>query len=185
VGFFISINIVMASLYNADLKPLEGNKTHPYDHATKLFIADNYRLAPKQTFLYYVCININQDIFNSLAGLFSSEGISSQGLQDQIETGLLAKRVDLPRFTVDTKTMNAYNRKNIVQNKISYDPIGITFHDDTADVVTNFWNDYYTYYYRDSDYVLGQYLTTNKSFPRNKKCIKLNLALNFNKLKLI
>jgi hypothetical protein len=157
----------MAAFYNANLKPLGPNTpTHPYDHATKLFLADNYRLAPKQGFLYYVCLNIDQtavQAYNSstsftdgiaaaIGSILGANAVSSQSLIEQYEAGLMAKRVDLPKFTLNTKTLNAYNRKHIVQTHISYDPITITFHDDAADVVTNFWNDYYTYYYRDSDY---------------------------------
>ena len=57
----------MATLYNADLKPLTpGTYTHPYQHATKLFLADNFRLTPKQSFLYYVVININNNLGNDL-----------------------------------------------------------------------------------------------------------------------
>jgi hypothetical protein len=62
--------------------------------------------------------------------------------------------------------MNAYNRKNIVQTGITYDPINITFHDDAADIVTTFWNDYYTYYYRDSDYNSTLYQVPHKYQPR-------------------
>jgi len=151
-------------LYNADNKPLAaGSSTVDWKHAKKLFLdsglvwADGtnygYRLAPKQSFLYYVCININQNI---ISGVFGT-GISSQGLSDQYETGMLVKSVELPKFTLDTKVMNAYNRKTIVQNKINYDPVSLTFHDDAANVVLNFWNDYYTYYYRDSDYETALY----------------------------
>lgn len=157
----------MAALYNANLKPLDpGVYTHPYDHATKLFLADNYRLAPKQSFLYYVCLNIDQtavQAYNSqtsfvdgigaaIGSILGANAVSSQSLIEQYEAGLMAKRIDLPKFTLNTKTLNAYNRKHIVQTNIQYEPITITFHDDAADVVTNFWNDYYTYYYRDSDY---------------------------------
>ena len=162
----------MASLYNADLKPLApGESTHPYDHATKLFVRDNFRLAPKQSFLYYVCVNVDSDVLqNILNGIVNTlnavEPVSSETLIEQYEAGLMAKRVDLPKFTLNTKTMNAYNRKNIVQTHISYDPITIVFHDDAADVVTRFWNDYYTYYYRDSDYQTGTYLAKHKYQPR-------------------
>lgn len=157
----------MASLYNADLKPIgPGVKTHPYDHATKLFLADTYRLTPKQSFLYYVCININTDLISSFIGLGSPDGVSTQALLDQYETGLMAKRVDLPKFTLNTKTLNAYNRKNIIQNSISYEPVTINFHDDAADVVTTFWNDYYTYYYRDSDYADTVYGQAHKYQPQ-------------------
>ena len=49
----------MAALYNSGLKQLGNNPTQPYDHAAKLFLADNYRLAPKQAFLYYIVINFD------------------------------------------------------------------------------------------------------------------------------
>lgn len=162
----------MASLYNADLKSIEPDaKTHPYDHATRLFLSDNLRLAPKQSFLYYVCINVDIGTINAtsiLKSLIAPDGASSQTLIEQYETGLMAKRVELPKFTLGTKTMNAYNRKNIIQTNISYDPVNITFHDDAADIVNTFWNDYYTYYYRDSDYNSTLYQLPHKYQPRNR-----------------
>lgn len=158
MGFFIQLNICMASLYNAPLKPLGSSPTHPYDHATKLFLADTYRLAPKQVFLYYVCININTSLLGGLSSLLAPPGTAStQSITDQLTNGLLAKRVDLPQFTMLHKVMNAYNRKHVIQTKLEYNPITISFHDDAGDVITNFWNDYYTYYYRDSDYGESSY----------------------------
>lgn len=165
----------MASLYNSDLKPLAaGTQTHPYQHATKLFLADNFRLAPKQQYLYYVVINVNNnlggDILSQVVNLFNQQiftsGISDLSVTEQYEVGLMAKRADLPKFKINTQTKNAYNRKNVVQTQIIYDPISITFHDDAADVVTKFWNNYYTYYYRDSDYTDAYYSTKHKYQPR-------------------
>jgi len=158
----------MASLYNADLKPIQaGQSTHPYDHATRLFLADNFRLAPKQSFLYYVVINLDPSQ-TQLGGGFLGAALSFADRYQSLETGMLVKSVDLPKFTVDTKTLNAYNRKNIIQTNIKYDPVDIKFHDDAADVITNFWNDYYTYYYRDSDYSTTAYGQPYKYQPRNK-----------------
>lgn len=160
----------MATLYNSDLKPLEsGEYTHYYDHATKLFLADNLRLAPKQKFLYYVCINVDVSALQSILGAFGSETVSSQTLIEQYETGLLAKRVELPRYNVNTRTLNAYNRKNIIQTSLRYDPLTISFHDDAADTVTKFWNDFYTYYYRDSDYDPQLYTVPHKYQPRSRE----------------
>lgn len=158
----------MASLYNADLKPLgAGTPTHPYDHATKLFIADTFRLAPKQSFLYYVVINLDTN-FTSMGGGFLGTALSLADRYQGLENGLLVKRIDLPKFTLNTKTLNSYNRKNIIQTNIQYDPITVGFHDDAADVITNFWNDYYTYYYRDSDYDSEAYRQPYKYDSRNK-----------------
>ena len=158
----------MASLYNADLKPLaKGTFTHPYDHATKLFVADTYRLAPKQSFLYYVVINIDPSQ-TQLGSGFLGGVLSFADRFQNLETGMLVKRAELPKFSIGTKTLNAYNRKNIIQTNIQYEPVNITFHDDAADVITNFWNDYYTYYYRDSDYNVNDYSRPEKYAPRSK-----------------
>ena len=109
----------MASLYNADLKPIQsGQSTHPYDHATRLFLADNFRLAPKQSFLYYVVINLDPSQ-TQLGGGFLGTALSFADRYQSLETGMLVKSVDLPKFTVDTKTLNAYNRKNIIRISIS------------------------------------------------------------------
>ena len=158
----------MPSLYNADLKPIRaGESTHSYDHATKLFIADNLRLAPKQSFLYYVVINLDTSQTQAGGGILNSALNFADRFQS-LQTGMLVKRVDLPKFTMNTKTMNSYNRKNIIQTHITYDPVTITFHDDAADIITNFWNDYYTYYYRDSDYETSAYGQPYKYQPRNR-----------------
>jgi hypothetical protein len=106
-----------------------------WKHASKLYVANHYELAPKYTFLYHVFFDL-------------TEGKGSQ----QVELGMMVKQVGLPKFTIDTKTLNAYNRPHIIQTKINYDPVTIQFHDDSADRVRDFWNDYYKYYYRTSDH---------------------------------
>jgi len=115
-------------------------KIFDYSHATQLFVADNYRLQPKYSFLYYV--KFDRD--DRVSTIKNSAHLT--------ETGQLVKSVSLPKFTIDNKTLNAYNRKNIVQTKINYDPVQITFHDDGDNTVLDFWKDYYDYYYRDGDY---------------------------------
>lgn len=141
---------------NPDMKPLvPGVKTQPYKHATRLFIDDNMKLAPKQKFLYYVCINIDTTAITAgsiLESLLGTSDTTTLSLVEQYEAGLLVKRTDLPKFTINTKTLQSYNRKHIIQTGISYEPITMSFHDDAANTVHRFWNDYYTYYYRDSDY---------------------------------
>ena len=75
---------------------------------------------------------------------------------------MIVKSVTLPKFTIDHKIRSAYGRKNITQNKISYDPVSLVFHDDQADVIRNFWYDYYSFYYRDSDYADATYQGIHK-----------------------
>jgi hypothetical protein len=110
-----------------------------WQHATRTFVDGLYRLAPKYSNLFHVYIDLDTNISN----------ITDPSVR---EIGLMAKSVQLPRVTVHTKTYNAYNRKMVQQERVSYEPVSITFHDDSADVVRTFWNNYFNFYYRDSDY---------------------------------
>jgi hypothetical protein len=120
-----------------------------YQHAKKIFVDGNYRLSPKYGFLYYVEFDLNPMITN----------VSNTAAQ---ELGMIVKAVNLPKFSLEVKAHNAYNRVNLVQNKIKYDPISITFHDDQADNVRSFWYDYYSFYYRDSDFNSATYQVISK-----------------------
>jgi hypothetical protein len=120
-----------------------------YRHAARIFVDSDYRLSPKYGFLFYVEFDFNPLITN----------ISNTSAQ---EMGMIVRSVNLPKFTVQVKEHNAYNRKNYVQNSIKYDPVTISFHDDQADNVKNFWYDYYSFYYRDSDYADSTYTYPSK-----------------------
>jgi hypothetical protein len=120
-----------------------------YQHGKKIFVDSNYRLSPKYGWLFYVEFDFNPGITE----------ISNQAAQ---ELGMIVKSVTLPKYTIDTKVHNAYNRKNIVQNKINYDPVTIQFHDDQADNVKQFWYDYYSFFYRDPDYADSTYQAAHK-----------------------
>lgn len=134
----------------------KGDNIHDFQHASKIFVNDNYRLSPKYGFLFHVAFDINSEI--------------TRIPRDQmLEMGMIVKSAGLPKFTVDTKTLNAYNRVNVVQNKIKYDPITISFHDDSADIIRDFWYDYYSYYYRDSDYAENVYGAPHKYNVRQQQ----------------
>lgn len=120
-----------------------------YQHAARIFTDADYRLSPKYGFLFYVEFDFNP-LITSLSNTTAQE------------LGMIVKNVTLPKYSVETKTHNAYNRVNIVQNKIKYDPISIIFHDDQADNVRNFWFDYYNFYYRDPDYADATYSSPHK-----------------------
>ena len=127
-----------------------------YQHAARTFVDGLYRLGPKLNNLFHVFIELNPavvqvDPINPLA---------------TYEIGLLAKTAQLPKFTINNKIYNAYNRKNVVQQSIAYDPIQMTFHDDSSDVIRNFWYGYYSYYYRDSDHSAALYNQEYKYRPR-------------------
>ena len=125
-----------------------------YQHAKRIFVENQYRLSPKYGFLFYVEFDFNPAITN----------VSNTSA---MEMGMIIKSVNLPKFTVQVKEHNAYNRKNLVQNSIKYDPVNIVFHDDQADNVRNFWYDYYSFYYRDPDYADATYTAQHKYQTRS------------------
>jgi hypothetical protein len=60
------------------------------------------------------------------------QGGEAKGL---MSTGpLVAKTCELPRFSVETQVVNVYNHKTIVQTKMNYEPITMTFYDQTNNV---------------------------------------------------
>ena len=113
-----------------------------YQHANRLYVQNNYARAPKLNFLYFVQFNINTAAIRDTTWL-------ERGGKD---VGLLVKRIDLPKFTMATETLNQYNRKTVVQTKLSYTPVNLEFHDDNSDITMNLWKNYYQYYFMDSVY---------------------------------
>lgn len=103
-----------------------------YTHASKTFRTNSYQNAPKLKFLFHTYFETN-----------------TQAFPNNFNYGLLVKDVKLPSFSFDTHQMNQYNRKRIIQTKIKYEPIDITFHDDNNDSVNYLWNSYYYYYFND------------------------------------
>ena len=112
-----------------------------YQHANKLFVGNDFELVPKSGYLFHVCFDVN----STLANGYINDG------KTLTQLALMVKSADLPRYSVENKLYNAYNRPNLIQTKIKYDNLTISFHDDSMNVVRNFWYDYYNYYYRDSD----------------------------------
>ena len=139
---------------NGEIKPLE--KMFSRNHATKIFVDNKYGLSPKYGWLFHVAFDINTEVAR----------VSND---DLLRMGFIVKSASLPKFSVDTKTLNAYNRVDIVQTKVKYDQITIKFHDDNLDVIRNFWYDYYSYYYRDADWNLNIYQASSKYNERQNQ----------------
>lgn len=116
-----------------------------YTHASKTFRANSYQNTPKFKFLFHTYFEINP-----AAMVYFDGGRSSSNIGNNTNFGLLVKEVKLPSFKFATQSFNQYNRKRIIQTKINYDPIDITFHDDNGDTVNGLWQAYYGYYYNDS-----------------------------------
>ena len=121
-----------------------------YQHATRLYVDNNYQLTPKAGWIYYVKVNINPRIKNIITDSTLKKEFTEWLNKYNGTVGLLAKTVDLPKFSVENETLNQYNRKTIIQKKINYNPITIVFHDDMANVSLNLWKSYYQYHYGDS-----------------------------------
>lgn len=108
-----------------------------FAHAASIFRSNNFDLAPKTKFLYHVNFN-----FNPLA-------IASLGIDKKL-LSVLVKTAELPKFSIQTDTLNQYNRKKITQVKVDYQPITIKFHDDNSNVVQDLWEYYFSFHYADS-----------------------------------
>jgi hypothetical protein len=129
----------MPSIFDGFLKQIaRGDNVKDYQHASRLFVSNNYERSPKYTWLFHVYFDLNPEL-------------TTIDQRSQIEAGMLVKSADLPKFRVETKTFNNYNRPSIAQSKIRYEDLNLTFHDDSANIVRKLWFDYYNYYYRDMD----------------------------------
>jgi hypothetical protein len=133
----------MPNIFDSFLKQIaQGDTVKDYSHASRLFVDNNYELSPKYTWLFHVYFDLNPEL-------------TTIDQRRQIEAGMLVKAADLPRFKIDSKTYNNYNRPSIAQTKIRYEDVNITFHDDSANIIRKLWFDYYNYYYRDMDNSYG------------------------------
>lgn len=132
----------MANIFDNFLNQIaQGDTVKDWDHASRLFVSNNYEHMPKSSFLFHVFFDLNPN------------AIKFNKVDDrQKELGMLVKSVQLPKFNADMVVLNAYNRPHVMQKSMKHSPVQITFHDDSADVVRNFWFDYYSYYYRNSDH---------------------------------
>lgn len=108
-----------------------------YTHASKTFRTNLYENAPKFKYLFHTEFAINP-----------TKVVDALGLSNP-NFGVLVRDVKLPSFKFETKEYNQYNRKRIIQTKIKYEPITITFHDDNGNLINKLWAAYYTYYYKD------------------------------------
>jgi hypothetical protein len=123
-----------------------------YTHASRTFTTNSYELKPRFKFLFHVSFTINVQQIPYLRGVFGNDDIQ--------ELSLLVKTVDLPKYNVATETLNQYNRKRIVQTKVEYQPVTMTFHDDGGDNSRKLWYYYFSYYFKDP---AQQYLAPNNT----------------------
>jgi hypothetical protein len=135
----------MANFFTRFLSGVGDGITNPkglvnnWEHATRLFIDDSYRLSPRTKFLYYARFELDKTAVKAPA--FTNKHSE--------EFGLLIRSADLPKFTFDSVVKNQYNRKKLLYKQINYDPVTINMRDDSAGVVNALWALYYGYYIAD------------------------------------
>ena len=128
-----SINNFLAGFSNG----LPGMKD--YAHASRLYVDDNFKLMPKQKFMFHVVITVDDDNFTR-----------KLTTNEKYELNMLVKSCTLPKFNFNVEEKFQYNKKVYIPTRLSYEPINITFHDDHADTVNAFWKAYYEYNIQDS-----------------------------------
>ncbi len=110
-----------------------------YQHASRLYLDDNFKLLPKQKFLFHVVFNLDESLFQSK---FQQS--------ERFELNMLVKSAELPKYGYNLEEKIQYNKKMYTATRIQYEPVNIVFHDDHADTVNAFWKKYYEYTIADS-----------------------------------
>jgi len=144
-----------------------------FQHASKVFTPNGYAYSPKFKFLFHVYFEINKDLIGN-SSAFPADGV----------IGLAVKTIQLPSFSFATANLNQYNRKRIVQTKLNYDDINITFHDDNANLIRNMWYSYYTYYYKDATKTADQSNATSpasQAFPVSSEYATATRPFDYNR----
>lgn len=138
-----------------------------FQHASRMFVSDQFRLAPKFDFQFHVAFNINQSALKTL----------DLSQRHRNEINMLVKKISLPKFTIASETINQYNRKKVIQTQHKFEDIAITFHDDNMSLINQLWQNYYSYYYADSTSAKspGAY---NRNATRNSNFIKTAYGLD-------
>jgi len=129
----------MAFTPNSSLKANPEILLRDQRHAARLFADDQFRLAPKQNFLFHVAFGLNKA---ALKVIDINERHGS-------EIGMLVKSVTLPKFTISSDAANQYNRKKVIQYTHKFEDSTIKFHDDNMGLINSLWQNYYTYYFAD------------------------------------
>ena len=125
------------------LKGFTGNNSlRDYQHASRTFTTNAYELKPRFKFLFHVSFTLNTAEVPFLRGAFADP-------DDIKNISLAVKTVDLPKYNIETETLNQYNRKRIIQTKLNYEPVSVVFHDTSNDLIRKLWYYYMSYYYKD------------------------------------
>lgn len=120
---------------------MSGVTFRDWQHASRLYLVDNFRLAPKTKFLYHVTFYLSE----------TSKKFVPDAMSNINQIGMLVKNVDLPKYNAQTQTLNKYNRKKNIQTHIEYTPVSMSLHDDNSGYTRHLLEGYYRYYYADGN----------------------------------
>lgn len=118
--------------------PNDNTTLRDYRHASKVFVTNSFRLAPKSKFNFFAHFVLNSSV---LTADFLNKHTS--------EINVLLKSINMPKFEIKTETLNQYNRKKVVPVTTSYRPITLEFHDDNFGVSRMLWENFYHYHVGD------------------------------------
>jgi hypothetical protein len=121
--------------------------------ATNTFGLDGlyYYSAPKPKYLFFVrFVRVGASSTTSVSNLVPSVAQDMTSGQDMAHNlGFIVKTVDQPKVSLETETVNQYNKKRIIQKRVEYQPINIKFHDTVDNRVYQMFQSYFKHYYGD------------------------------------
>lgn len=141
-----------------------------WQHATDVFVENNYRLSPRYKFLFHAFFELDSTIPQT-------SPLTATRVNEEIS--LLVKTTDLPSYSFDTTTKNKYNRKQIIYKQINYDPITLSFHDDNAGIMNALWASYYDYFVNDRSHADPQAWTMGNEFKGLKYGMDVDTPVRF------
>jgi len=139
----------MSGLFNGFFDNLLSGTLNPKGnlgdarHASRTFVKNSFRLAPKVKFLYHVNFSFSEAMRQTLP---------TWEQKHKLEAGLLVKDSTLPSFTANVESKKKYNRTKNIQTGLTYNPITINFHDDNLGIITGMLEAYYRYNFLDGNY---------------------------------
>ena len=148
----------MANNGTTTLNNTSNTLLRDYQHAARLFgVPGNFQNVPRVKFLFHVYFNLNSAVTS--VNKYTTDTLTT--------IGMLVKTIQLPTFKLETEVLNQYNRKRVIQKKISYDPVQVEMHDDSANNIRDLWYNYYSYYYKDPTQKYGNSANQNGTNGQN------------------
>lgn len=101
---------------------------------------------PRHKYTFLISMQINP---YALTALNAQTTVSQYIYNGQVYGQL--KSIDYPRVKFDVETLRTYNKYRKITKKIMYDPITITWHDDSTSMVSGLVKEYINFYSQTGD----------------------------------